>query len=303
MNDWEREAMKTGFIGLGTMGKPMAENLWKANFNLIVYNRNPEKTKSFRNRERLTVASSIEQVVELSDTICTIVTDDQAMKDIVLGEGGIAESCKKHPRSRTLIDCSTISPETTHVLAEELNRVDIEMLDAPVTGSLPQAEEGTLTFIVGGKEETFRKCSPFFQAMGQKAVYMGAQGTGTSAKLANNMLAAITLTGLAESMSMVAGSGGSPERFLEAVAGGGARSGMAEIKGPKILQQDFSPHFMMKLMHKDLKLAAGLAESVSLPAPVLNVAKEMFSAGCQSGWGDEDMCAIVRIYERWIGKA
>lgn len=83
----------------------------------------------------------------------------------------------------------------------------------------------------------------------------------------------------------------------------GARSGMEEIKGPKILQKDFSPYFMMKLMHKDLKLVAILAKSVSLPAPVLNVAKEMFSAACQSGWGDDDMCAIVRNYERWIGKA
>jgi len=294
--------MKTGFIGLGTMGMPMAENLWKADFDLVVYNRDPEKTVAFRNRERAAAASSIEQVVEWSDTICTIVTDDRAMKEIVLGEGGIAASCNKHPRARTLIDCSTISPETTLLLAKELDGAGVDMLDAPVTGSLPQAVEGTLTFIVGGKEETCRKCTPLFQAMGQKTIYMGAQGSGTSAKLANNMLAAITLAGLAESIALVAGSGGSPERFLEAVAGGGARSGMAEIKGPKIVNRDFSPQFMMKLMHKDLKLAARLAESVSLPAPVLNMAKEMFAAACQSGWGDEDMCAIVRNYERWIGK-
>lgn len=295
--------MVIGFIGLGTMGKPMAENLWKAGFELVVYNRSPEKLDAFRNRERVTPATSIEQLVERSDTICTIIADDQAMTEVVLGEGGIADSCRKHPKPRILIDSSTIAPETSLRLAGELNRVGVDMLDAPVTGSLPQAEEGVLTFIVGGDEQTYQKCIPLFQAMGKKAVYMGRQGAGASAKLANNMLAAITLSGLAESLSLVRSCGGSPELFLEVVAGGGARSGMAEMKGPKMVKGDFSPQFKTKLMHKDLKLAARLAESVQMPAPVLNVAKEMFSAACQSGWGEEDMSAIVRNYERWAGRA
>lgn len=292
--------MKVGFIGLGTMGKPMAENLLKAGFELAVYNRSPERAESFK--DKAVIASDIAQLVAFADVIITIVSDDDAVKQILLGEGGVLEESRKQNRRPIVIDSSTVSPETSLYVAKQLAQAGIEMLDAPVTGSKPQAEQGVLTFIVGGRQEVYEKCMPLFEAMGKKAIHMGEQGSGARAKLANNMLTAVTLVALAESMTLVKSSGGSPEKFLEVVAGGGARCGMAEIKGPKILDGDFSPQFMTKLMHKDLRLAAKWAESLGVPAPALNVAKEMFFMAVRSGWGEEDMCAVIRNYENWAGE-
>ncbi|UUZ97782.1 NAD-binding protein [Paenibacillus sp. P25] len=135
---------------------------------------------------------------------------------------------------------------------------------------------------------------------------MGDSGSGANAKLANNMLTAANLLALSESLMMVQKSGGDPELFLEVVAGGGARSGMAEMKGPKILSRDFSAQFMAQLMHKDLKLANRLAESLQVPVPVLSSVKQMFQIAVNSGWGAEDMSAVAKCYEAWtdtlIGK-
>lgn len=291
--------MNIAFIGLGTMGKPMSMNLHKAGFSLIVYNRNRERAAELEALDSVKIAASPAEAAAQADIVITMLTDDAAVEQVYLGDNGILSACQSDSKPHIVMDCSTIYPVTSQMLAEKLAALGVDMLDAPVTGSEPQAIDGVLTFIVGGKREAYETCTPLFDAMGKKAVYMGASGAGANAKLANNMLVAANLTALAESLTLVQKSGGDPQLFLEVLAGGGGRSGMAEMKGPKILGRDFSAQFMTQLMFKDLKLAGRLAESLQVPVPMQASVQQIFQIACNSGWGAEDMSAIAKCYEAW----
>lgn len=288
---------RIGFIGLGTMGLPMAKNLMQAGYPLNVYNRTAEKAKPLAELGAR-VASSPADAAKDADVVFTMLTADAAVEQVILGSNGVATGAR---HGTLVVDCSTVSPRTSQRIAAELAKLGIEMLDAPVTGSEPQAEQRQLTFMVGGKKEQFERCRPLFDAMGKAAFYMGPSGAGSYTKLANNAMAAINLVALAEAIVMAAKSGIDPNLFLQVVAGGGARSGMAEAKGPKVIARDFRPHFMTELMHKDLKLAKNLADELGLPTPALSVAKEMLQAAIAEGFGKEDLCAVVKCYERWAG--
>jgi len=289
--------MNIGFIGLGTMGQPMASNLLRAGYELVVYNRN--RTKAEELGLGVQIADSPGDVVRRTTVVITMLSDDHAVKEIYSGAEGIIPSLQQGGGARIVMDCSTISPQTSMELARKLEELGVDMLDAPVTGSKPQAIEGILTFIVGGKKEIFEQCGPIFEAMGKKAVYMGDSGSGSKTKLANNALVASNLIALSENIALVKKCGLDPALFLEVIAGGGARSGMAEMKGPKILNRDFSPQFMTQLMLKDLKLATQLADSIQVPMPALGVAKQIFQIACNEGAGSEDMSAVVKSFEQW----
>ncbi|MEH7120310.1 NAD(P)-dependent oxidoreductase, partial [Neobacillus vireti] len=178
---------------------------------------------------------------------------------------------------------------------------EVEMLDAPVTGSEPQAIEGILTFMVGGHKGIFEKCMPLFLAAGQGAYYMGENGKGSYTKLANNIMSAINLLSFTEAITMAAKAGIDPEIFVKVVNGGGARSGQVDNKAPKILNRDFTPHFMTQLIHKDLGLAADVAKELEVSAPVLAIVKEIFQIAKAKGYGSEDMSAVIKCYEEWAG--
>jgi 3-hydroxyisobutyrate dehydrogenase len=175
------------------------------------------------------------------------------------------------------------------------------MLDAPVTGSEPQAIQGILTFMVGGKKELYEKCMPLFLAMGQAAYYMGGNGKGSYTKLANNTMAAINLLSFTEGVTMAVKAGIDPEVFVDVVSGGGARSGQVDNKASKIFNRDFAPHFMTQLIHKDLGLASNVAKELEISTPVLALAKEIFQMAKAKGYGSEDMSAVIKCYEEWAG--
>lgn len=290
-------AKTIGVIGLGTMGGPMARNLLKAGYEVTVYNRNPERARAFEGLPGAQVAASLAEVAERADVILTMLADNNAVEAVYLGPGGLRESLvRSGKKSLALIDSSTIAPEMSIRIADALAEEGIDVLDAPVTGSEPQAIEGVLTFMVGGRRETFEACREILLAMGKKALYIGPSGSGSRVKLANNSLVAITLLGVAESIRMMDKSGIDPALFLEVVAGGGARSGMAEMKGPMMLQGDYKPAFMTKLMHKDLGLALQLTESLGLSVPMLETAKRQFLTAVENGTGDEDMSSVYKLY-------
>ena len=288
---------QVGFIGLGTMGLPMAKRLIKAGYQLTVYNRTLKKTKELESLGAQ-VAVSSEEVARQSQIVFTMLTADEAVEEVFLGAGGIAVGAVK---GMIVIDCSTISPKTSQRMAEELKNLGVEMLDAPVTGSEPYAIEGTLSFLVGGKREVFASCEPLFNILGKKASYLGKSGSGSYAKLAHNAMAAINLLSLAEGIVMVTKAGIDPELFVQAIGGGGAKSNMMDMKISKILERDFRAHFTTKLMHKDLRLALGLADELNIPVPVLSTVKEMLQMAITQGHGDEDMCSVVKTYEEWSG--
>jgi 3-hydroxyisobutyrate dehydrogenase-like beta-hydroxyacid dehydrogenase len=289
--------MKIGFIGLGTMGLPMAKNLLKNGSELTVFNRTKEKMDLLK-EEGAILAGSPKEVALQSDIVFTMLTADAAVEEVVLGENGIVYGA--HP-GLIVIDSSTISPSTSKKLAKELSEREVEMLDAPVTGSEPQAIEGILTFMAGGKKEIFEKCMPLFLATGQGAYYMGENGKGSYTKLANNIMSAINLISFTEAVTMATKAGIDPEIFVKVVNGGGARSGQVDNKAPKILNRDFTPHFMTKLIHKDLGLATDVAKELEVSAPVLAIVKEIFQMAKAKGYGSEDMSAVIKCYEEWAG--
>lgn len=288
-----------GFIGLGTMGMPMAENLSAKGYHLRVFNRTKQKANLLHSRmSNVQIVSSPREVAEASDVVFTMLTADDAVNEVCFGDNGIVKGSRS---GLTVIDCSTVSPAISRTAYDKFLKNEVNFLDAPVTGSEPQAIAAKLTFMVGGTKEAFNASQEFFQAMGQNAYYMGESGAGSYTKLANNTMAAINMLSLSESLVMASKAGVNPETFMKVVAGGGARSGMAENKSPKIFSRDFSPNFAAKLMLKDLGLASQVAREMEIPTPVLAAVRELMQLAVAKGLGEEDMSAVVKCYEEWAG--
>ena len=223
-----------------------------------------------------------------------MVKADREVEDVVLGENGLVKGAKP---GLVILNSSTILPSTSERLAAAVSAMGIDMLDCPVTGSAPQAKEAKLAFMVGGKSEAFELCKPVLLAMGKAAYYLGTSGKGSYAKLANNTMYAVNLLSFVEALTIVSKSGIDPELFIEIVGQGGAKSAVSEAKLPKILNRDFSPAFSLAMMNKDLGLIAQLASELGVITPVLEATKESLGKALEKGWGDEDLCSVVKFYE------
>jgi 3-hydroxyisobutyrate dehydrogenase-like beta-hydroxyacid dehydrogenase len=286
---------KIGFVGLGTMGFPMAKNLIKAGYTLTVYNRTRERAEPLEILGAK-IASSPADVAKQSAVVFTMLTADMAVNEVILGPQGIKAGASA---GLIVIDSSTISPGTSQKIAEELGKLQVDVLDAPVTGSEPQAIDGILTFMVGGKAEVYEKCRPLFEAMGKGSYYMGVNGKGSYTKLANNLMSAINMVSFAEAIVFAAKAGVDPQLFVDVVSGGGARSGMVDNKAPKILSGDFQPNFSAALMYKDVGLASDVAKTLNIPLPAAAIVKEMLNMTIAKGYGQEDVCSVIKCYEEW----
>ncbi|WP_085170037.1 NAD(P)-dependent oxidoreductase [Paenibacillus barengoltzii] len=287
-----------GFIGLGTMGAPMASNLLRAGYPVTVYNRTASKAAPLTELGA-TVAASPKEAAAGADVVITMVSNDDSIIEVYEGGNGVLAGIRS---GTTVIDCSTISPALVQRLAKQIAALGSSFLDAPVTGSSPAAIDGTLVFMVGGSAETLAQVMDLFDTMGKKVLHMGDNGSGAVAKLAHNTIVGINNLALAEGFAIAAKSGLSADRFLELVQLGSAGSKAAELKGRKIIEHDFTNQFSLALMLKDLKLASSLTDGSGIPAPMLNLAKSLFQAGQTQGFGDEDLSSIVKVYEAWIGK-
>lgn len=287
-----------GFIGLGTMGEPMAANLLRKGYALLVYNRTPGKA------DRLVelsaeVASSPTDIAARTDVIFTMISNDQAIEEVYFGEDGLFSSLKP---GTVIIDSSTISPELARRLAAASAERGAEFIDAPVTGSKPAAIDGTLLFMAGGQAQTIETHRDILLAMGREVVHMGPSGSGANAKLAHNTIVGINAAGLIEGMAIAAKSGIDASAFLRIVQGGGAASKQAELKGQKIIDGDYSVQFSLALMLKDLKLSSVLTDTLGVSTPMLESAKSLFQLGQAAGWGELDLAALAKVYESSIGK-
>lgn len=289
---------KIGFIGLGTMGAPMALNLLKAGYPVTVFNRTASKAAPLA-EQGAAVASSPKEAAAGADVVITMVSNDESIVEVYEGTEGLLAGIRP---GTTVIDCSTISPALVKRLASQIAELGGTFLDAPVTGSSPAAIDGTLVFMVGGLGETLAQVMDLFDTMGKKVLHMGDNGSGAVAKLAHNTIVGINNLALAEGFAIASKSGLPADRFLELVQLGSAGSKAAELKGRKIIEHDFTNQFSLALMLKDLKLASALTDGSSIPAPMLSLAKSLFQAGQTQGFGDEDLSSIVKVYEAWIGK-
>lgn len=287
-----------GFIGLGTMGHPMAANLIRAGYAVTVWNRTPGRGRDLLERGAVWAESPLE-AARAADVVITMVSDDAAIEQVYYGGNGVMNGLKP---GTIVIDSSTISPETVRRLAADAAARSCDFLDAPVTGSKPAAEDGTIVFMVGGSREALDRVRPVLLAMGRDVIHMGRSGSGAAAKLANNMIGAANLAAFAEGMALAAAAGIDARKFMAVVRSGGASSRMSELKGQKIIDGDYSLQFALSLMHKDLRLASALSDSVKSPSPLLNAVREVYRNAEAAGLGGEDLSALARWYETRIGK-
>ncbi|GGD76605.1 NAD(P)-binding domain-containing protein [Paenibacillus nasutitermitis] len=290
--------VKIGFIGLGVMGGPMAANLLRKGYQVTLYNRTPgkmDKLLELGGDQTQTPAA----LARGSEIIISMVSHDDAIREIYYGDNGLFSGLMP---GTVIIDCSTISPALVRQLAAESAARFSDFLDAPVTGSKPAAEDGSLVFMVGGDREVLRRAEEVLLAMGRKVIPMGPSGSGATAKLAHNTIVGINVAGLVEGMAIAASGGIDAASFIELVQSGGASSKMADMKGPKLLERDFSVQFSLSLMLKDLRLSSELSDGLKTPTPILETVKSLFQMGESMGLGDLDLSSVANCYEQWINK-
>ena len=286
-----------GFIGLGIMGLPMARNLIKAGFKVIVYNRTASRCELIL-YEGAGKADSPREVAEKCPVVITMVSDTPDVESVILGEGGIIEGIT--PDS-VVIDMSTISPQVTREISARLGEKGAYMLDAPVSGGEQGAGNGTLSIMVGGDSKIFQRCLPIFEAMGRNIINVGGNGMGQTVKLMNQILVAGNLNAVVEALIFAQKSGVDLEKAIDAVKGGAAGSWQLTNLAPCIIARDFRPGFMIDLMQKDLNLVMEAAETAKIPLPVTSLIHNMYYSLQSAGEGKSGTQALVKALERIAG--
>ena len=286
-------AEKVGFIGLGTMGGPMAQNLMEDGYELVLYNRTPEKAEEIAG-DGTTVVESPKEVAESCDVVVLMLPDSPQVEEIVEGEDGVLEGLKE---GALIVDMSTISPVVTRELAEKIQERGASMLDAPVSGGEPGAQQGILAIMAGGSEEDFERARPLLEVMGDAITHVGPTGAGQTAKAANQIVVAVTLEGISEALVLASKAGVAPEKILEAISGGLAGSNVMEAKKENFLEHDFEPGFKVDLHHKDLGIALATGREYGVSLPVTAIVDQMLESLKTKGRGDRDHSAIPTLIE------
>lgn len=283
-----------GFIGLGIMGLPMAGNLRKAGYPLTVYNRTRAKAEELA-RQGATVADSPAAVGRRAEIVFLCVGDTEAVVEVC---GSLLQGIA--PGS-VVVDCSTISPDTSRKLAEQFRERGAQFLDAPCTGSKSGATTATLTFMVGGEKTAFERVRPYLAAMGNKIFHVGGNGAGLQVKLTQNLIGALTVQAMAEGFVLARKAGLSPSLVLEVLQASVARNPLIEAKLPLVLERRFDPHFSLKWMHKDMTLMLESARRLGVPLPATALVHELFEAGLAMGFGEQDFVSAIRVLEQLAG--
>ncbi|MCY3762111.1 MAG: NAD(P)-dependent oxidoreductase [Gemmatimonadetes bacterium] len=288
------ESTRIGFIGLGIMGAPMARNLMAAGYSLKVYNRSDRpRVQEVVDAGGERVATP-EEAARGSQVVITIVTDTPDVEAVILGENGVIAGVEE---GAAVIDMSTVSPRVTREIAAALKEKGVDMLDAPVSGGDVGARQGTLSIMVGGEQQVFDECLPVFEAMGKNINLIGGNGAGQVTKLCNQIGVAVANLAMAEALMLAAASDLDVGKVVEAISGGAAGSWQLTNLGPRVLQGDFDPGFMVRLQQKDLKLVLESANDVKLALPAVSIAHQYFNIVERMGCADEGTQALIKAYE------
>ncbi len=283
-----------GFIGLGIMGRPMARNLMKAGYSLVVYSRS-EASMAPLAAEGAGKAGSAKQVAEQSDVVITMLPDGPDVRAVVLGTGGVLEGAA---RGCVVIDMSSISPIVSQEIAAACEEKGVEFIDAPVSGGEHGAIAGTLTIMAGGKKEVLAKVRPVLEKMGSAVTHAGPAGAGSMTKLANQIMVACNIAGVGEALALSSKAGLDPEVVFNAVKGGMAGGAILNVKAPAIFNRNFQPGFRLDLHHKDLKNALSAAEELKVPLMFTSLFQSLMTSLLNEGHGDLDHCAVVKAIEK-----
>ncbi|MGI9048807.1 MAG: 2-hydroxy-3-oxopropionate reductase [Rubrobacteraceae bacterium] len=284
---------KIGFVGLGIMGLPMAQNLIEAGYDLTVYNRTRSKAEDLAGMGA-GIADSPGEVASNSDIVATMLPGPPEVREVMAGDGGLVAGSR--PGS-LLVDMSTSSPVLARELAGKARERGVGMLDAPVSGGDTGAISGTLSIMAGGAEEDFERARPLFDVMGANVVHVGSAGAGQTVKACNQIVVALALEALSEALVLGSKAGVDPEKLLEVLSAGLASSKVLEVKGEKPISRDFTPGGRVAFQHKDLGIALAAGREYGTPLPVTGVVDQIFEALQTAGKGNWDHSAIITVVE------
>ncbi|HWM08283.1 MAG TPA: NAD(P)-dependent oxidoreductase [Solirubrobacteraceae bacterium] len=286
--------MTVGFIGLGIMGSRQAASLRREGFELTVFNRTRERAEAWAAEHGGHVAASPREVAERSDVVITMVVDGEQVERMLLGEDGAVEGAAD---GTLFVDMSTIGPLDARRIGAALGERGHGFVDAPVTGSSPKAEDGTLTIMAGGSDEDMARAMPLLEAMGEIIVHVGDVGTGQQVKVLSNAVSAVNCATLAQALVVGRRAGVDLEALLKVMGAGSANSTMLQLKGEPMLAHDFSPLFKLEHMLKDVRLCLQEARAAGAAFPAAALAGELYAAGEGRGLGDQDFAAVLSVVE------
>jgi 2-hydroxy-3-oxopropionate reductase len=289
---------RIGFIGLGIMGKPMARNLLRAGYPLVVYNRSHAAMDELAADDAMPAAGP-RQVAERSDVVITMLPDSPDVQSVVAGKDGDGGDCVLagcRP-GMLLIDMSTISPVVARELAQAARERDVGMLDAPVSGGDVGARQGTLSIMVGGAREDFECALPILQRLGKTITHVGESGAGQVVKACNQIVVALSIEAVSEALVLGSKAGVDPAVILQVLSGGLAANKVMEVRGPNFLRHDFTPGFKIALHDKDLGIALAAGHEYGVPLPVTAIVEQMLLALRTRGQGEQDHSALLTLIE------
>ncbi len=277
---------KIGFIGLGNMGHPMSENLENAGFPLSVYNRSKNKTEGYL--DKTLVCNSIAELINNSDIIFTMLSNNDAVKEVY------ATIVEEKISGKLFIDMSTISKDTSLQINDSLKAKGASLIDAPVAGSVQPAKEGTLVIMAGGEQTDIERALPYLNKIGKKVNHLGKNGSGLATKIAVNYYLSIVYQGLAEAVLFAEDSGINRENFLEIINESACGSGATKIKTPSLIENSYEPAFSLNNMLKDVLLA----KDAGAAYPIGKVVAKSFQDAQENGMGEQDVIAIIDILKK-----
>ena len=283
------------YLGMGLMGAPMARNLLKAGYSVVVYNRTREKAQSLV-AEGARVAENPAEAARMAQVVIACLADAEVVETCVTGPAGLLEAVGP---GHVFIDMTTNNPPVSMRLAQALAAKGADMLDAPVSGGDVGAIAGTLSIMAGGKPEVFRRCLPILEVLGGRITLMGeAVGAGGYAKLANQIMVPIHLAAMSEALVFGAKAGLDLNKLGHALSGGMAASAICDFKLPKVLARDFQPGGRAAVALKDLNYIGQATDALGISLPVTALVRSLYQQLVDEGQGEEDLSAIVRIFER-----
>lgn len=291
-------AEPVGFVGLGIMGSRMAACLARAGHPVAVYNRTTEKAEAFAAEHGGRVAASPRDAADGAAAVITMVVDGPQVEEVLLGEDGAVSGAT----SGTLfIDCSTIAPADVRRIGRALHERGMAFVDAPVSGSSPKAETGTLTIMAGGSEEDFARARPFFEAMGETILHVGPLGHGQTVKVISNAVSATNAATLAQALVVGKATGVDLEALVEVLGASSSASTMVTLKAKPMLAHDYTPLFRLEHMLKDVGICLDESAAVGAPFPSAALARELYNAAMGRGLADEDFASVLEAVEGLAG--
>jgi len=284
--------IKIGFIGTGLMGLPMAKNILKAGYKLKAFNRSQNKAAPLKD-QGAEISSSIKEAVSDSDFIITMLTDDNAVDEIMSS----SDFLKGLKSEATVIDMSSVKPSTATNHGNNLKSKNINYLDAPVSGGTIGAEEASLAIMVGGEQDVFNRASEILKTMGNPTL-VGPVGSGQVSKLANQIIVGLTIGAVAEAVTLCEKAGADPVKMISALSGGWADSKILQTHGKRMIEKDFSPKGKTSTHLKDMNNILDCANNYNTHLPISNLVKEMYKTLVENDHGDKDHSSLYMEIER-----